>query len=185
MSDVRIGQTELFLPQIIFHKLSFIPCLYCVKSLVENIVVIPVCLRSKPCVYLIVRHIFLTLKCLKVCKNVIYVCTLLQWGLYGRDSVSNHQPHDFLLNRLFRCRSKKTSKLGVTGLCAGISPGTGEFPAQMASNSENVCIWWRHHNPSRCHLYFYVWTYILLLLFFLSSSTVFAHHCLPGNMFRS
>ena len=31
------------------------------------------------------------------------------------DGVSNHQPHDYLLNRLFRCRSKKTSKLRVTG----------------------------------------------------------------------
>ena len=27
----------------------------------------------------------------------------------------------------------------------GILPGTGEFPAQMASNAENVSIWWRHH----------------------------------------
>ena len=63
----------------------------------------------------------------------------------GRDSVSNHQPHDCLLNRLFRRRSKKTSKLRVTGLCAGNSPGTGEFPAQMASYAENVSIWWRHH----------------------------------------
>ena len=33
----------------------------------------------------------------------------------------------------------------VTGLCAGNSPGTGEFPGQMASNAENVSIWWRHH----------------------------------------
>ena len=41
---------------------------------------------------------------------------------------------------------KKTSKLRVTGLCAGNSPGTGEFPAQMASNAENVSIWWRHHD---------------------------------------
>ena len=40
---------------------------------------------------------------------------------------------------------KKTSKLCVTGLCAGNSPGTGEFPAQMASNAENGSIWWRHH----------------------------------------
>ena len=23
--------------------------------------------------------------------------------------------------------------------------GTGEFPAQMASNAENASIWWRHH----------------------------------------
>ena len=65
-----------------------------------------------------------------------------------RDSVSNHQPHDCLLNRLFRRRSKKTSRLRVTGLCVGNSPGTGEFPAQMASDAENVSIWWRHHEMS-------------------------------------
>ena len=69
----------------------------------------------------------------------------LQWRHNGRNSVSNHQPHDCLLNRLFRRRSKKISKLRVTGLCAGNSPGTGEFPAQMVSNAENVSIWWRHH----------------------------------------
>ena len=36
----------------------------------------------------------------------------LHWRHNGRDSVSYHQPHDCLLNRLFRRRSKKTSKLG-------------------------------------------------------------------------
>ena len=41
--------------------------------------------------------------------------------------------------------SKETSKLRVTGLWEGNSPVTGEFPAQMASNAENVSIWWRHH----------------------------------------
>ena len=50
-----------------------------------------------------------------------------------------------IVYRLFRRRSKKTSQLRVTGLCAGNSPGTDEFPAQMASNAENVSIWWRHH----------------------------------------
>ena len=63
----------------------------------------------------------------------------------GHDCVSNHQPHDCLLNRIFRRRSKKISKLRVTGLCVVNSPETGEFPAQMASNAENVSIWWRHH----------------------------------------
>ena len=53
-----------------------------------------------------------------------------------RDGVSNHQPRDYLLNRLFRRRSKKTSKLRVTGLCAENSPVTGEFPAQRAINAE-------------------------------------------------
>ena len=69
----------------------------------------------------------------------------LQWRHNGRGSVSNHQPHDCLLNRWFRRRSKKTSKLRVTGICAGNSPVTGEFPTQRASNTENVSIWWRHH----------------------------------------
>ena len=75
----------------------------------------------------------------------------LRWRHNGPDSVSNHQPHHCLLNCLFRHRSKKTSKLRVTGLCAGNSPGTGEFPAQMASNAENVSIWWRHHVSNGCH----------------------------------
>ena len=69
----------------------------------------------------------------------------LQWRHNERGGVSNHQPHDCLLNGLFGRRSKKTSKLRVTGLCAGNSPVTGEFPAQRASNAENVFIWWRHH----------------------------------------
>ena len=73
----------------------------------------------------------------------------VQWRHNGRDNVSNHQPHDCLLNRLLRRRSKKASKLRVTCFCAGNSPGTGEFPAQMASNAENISIWWRHHLTSK------------------------------------
>ena len=69
----------------------------------------------------------------------------LRWRHNDHAGVSNHQPRGCLLNRLFRRKSKKTSKLRVTGLCAGNSPGTGEFPAQMASYAENVSIWWRHH----------------------------------------
>ena len=78
----------------------------------------------------------------------------LQWHHTGRDGVSKHQPHECLLNRLFRHRSKKTSKRGVTGLCAGNSPVTGEFPAQMASNAENVSIWWRLHDNYAKQVYF-------------------------------
>ena len=68
-----------------------------------------------------------------------------QWHHNERDGVSNHQPYDCLLGRLFRHRSKKTSKLRLTGLCEGDSPVTDEFPAQRASNVENISIWWRHH----------------------------------------
>ena len=69
----------------------------------------------------------------------------LQWRHNGRDGVSNHEPRDCLLNRVYRRRSKKTSKLRITGLCAWNSPVTGESRTQMTSNEENVSIWWRHH----------------------------------------
>ena len=46
----------------------------------------------------------------------------------------------------FRRRWKKKSKLRVTGICAGNSSETGQFPAQRTSNAENVSISWRHHN---------------------------------------
>ena len=69
----------------------------------------------------------------------------LEWRHNERDCVSKHRSPDCLVNRLFRRRSKKTSKPRVTGLCAGSSPVAGEFPAQRASNTENVSIWWRHH----------------------------------------
>ena len=68
----------------------------------------------------------------------------LQWRHNERDGVSNHQTHDCLLNRLFRRRSKKTSKPRVTGLCVGNSSVTGGFPSQRVSNAENVSIWWLH-----------------------------------------
>ena len=72
----------------------------------------------------------------------------LKWHHNERDGVSCHQPHDCLLNRLFRHKWKKTSKLRFTGLCAGKSQVTGEFPAQKASYAENVSTWWRHHGQA-------------------------------------
>ena len=44
----------------------------------------------------------------------------LQWRHNERSGVSHHQPHECLPN--------------------------GLFPAQMASNAENVSIWRRHHD---------------------------------------
>ena len=69
----------------------------------------------------------------------------LQWRHNCSDGVLNHQPHDCFPNRYIQRRSKKISKLRVTGICAGNSPVTGEVPVQMDSNAENVSIWWRHH----------------------------------------
>ena len=54
----------------------------------------------------------------------------LVWDSHKSDviiGVSNHQPHLGLLNRLSRRRSKRTSKLRVTGLCEGKSSVAGEL----------------------------------------------------------
>ena len=73
------------------------------------------------------------------------VALSLEWRHDEPDGVSNQQPHDCLLNRSFGRRSQNTSKLHVTGFCAGNSQVTGEFPAQRASNPENVSICWRQY----------------------------------------
>ena len=39
---------------------------------------------------------------------------------------------------------QRKHQLRVSGLF--VFTGTGEFPAQMASNAENASIWWRHHD---------------------------------------
>ena len=68
-----------------------------------------------------------------------------QWRQDERDCVSNHRRLACLLSCLLMRRSKKISKLCVTGLCEGNSRVTGEFLAQRASNADNVSIWWRHY----------------------------------------
>ena len=103
-------------------------------------------------------------------KCTALVSLPLQWCNNGRDNVLNHQPHDCLPNRLFRRRSTKTSKLFVIGFCAGNSPVTDGFPAQMASNAGNIFIWWRHRGVSlclivmstHCSLSYYMWNDLLV-----------------------
>ena len=82
------------------------------------------------------------------------VCSIMQ---NEYDSISNHQHLDYFLNRLLGCRSKKTSKLHITGLCEGNSPVTSEFPTQRASNAENVSIWWRLHANWTSMVGVYAW----------------------------
>ena len=52
-----------------------------------------------------------------------------------------------LFNHLFRRRSKKTSKLRVTGLCEGNPSITSGLPSQRPSDVENASIWRCHHGP--------------------------------------
>ena len=55
----------------------------------------------------------------------------LRWRHNDHAGVSNHQPHGCLLHRLFRRRWNKTSKLRVTGFCAGNSPDKGPVTRKM------------------------------------------------------
>ena len=94
--------------------------------------------------YINSRFLFLSLLSISMVLRMTNRYLSLQWRYNDHDSVSNHQPHGCLLNRLFRRRSKKTYIKAPRHwpLCGEF---TGEFPARMASYAENVSIWWRHH----------------------------------------
>ena len=87
--------------------------------------------------------------------SLLYPRTTLLWRHNGHDVVSNHQPHGCLLNRLFRRRPKKTSKLRVTGLCVGNSPGPVNSPHEGPVT--------RKVFPSDDVIMIHLWRNILLL----------------------
>ena len=109
-----------------------------------------------------------------------YVCMVfvsLQWRHNDHDNVANHQPHGCLLNHLFRRRSKKTSKLRVTGLCVGKSPGPVNsphkgpvtrkmFPFDYVIMSTLAACWPLHHSHSPLRycagLFFRLWDWLTL-----------------------
>ena len=82
---------------------------------------------------LVIQHLYIEMAPFpaELCANILsssfmfFVHQSLQWHHNGRDSVSNRQPHDCLLNCLFRHRSK--------------------IPHTKASDPEKVSIWWHHH----------------------------------------
>ena len=84
----------------------------------------------------------------------------LQWRHNERDGVSNHQPRHCLLNRLFRHRSKQTSKLHVTGVWEGWpvnSPHKGPVTRKMFPFDDVIMCgklkWtWTWTSPSKCHI---------------------------------
>ena len=84
-------------------------------------------LRNGDIWYIKIRNVLDYFCCRGPCPHT------LQWRLNELEDVSNQQPHDRLLNHLFMRRSKKTSKLRVTGLCGENTPVTDEFPAQRAA----------------------------------------------------
>ena len=68
-----------------------------------------------------------------------------------RDGVSNLQPDECLLNRLFKAQIIENIKALLHWPLGG--KFTGDFPAQMASNVENVSIWWRHNFASSSSIF--------------------------------
>ena len=106
-------------------------------------------------------------------KAVIVRTLLLEWSSFLGYKIKMFKTYiahysDVIMNRmasqitsvsivcncLFRCRSKKTSKLCITGLCVGNPPVTGIFPSHRTRNAENVSIW-------RCHHVITLTTYLL------------------------
>ena len=89
----------------------------------------------------------------------------LYWRHNELDGVSNNERVDCMLNPLFRCRSKKTSKLHVFGLCEGNPLVTGGFPSQRASNTEkllfdDIIMWPLIKYPVLCTKFLLWWLWI-------------------------
>ena len=71
-----------------------------------------------------------------------YSCrATLQWRHNERDGVPNHRRLDGLFNHFFRRRSKKRSKLCVTGLCEGNSPVTSPHKGPVARKMLMTSSW--------------------------------------------
>ena len=81
---------------------------------------------------------------------------IIFWSLKWRHNngyiVWNHWRLYYLLSRLLRRRSKKTSTIRGTGFCGENSPATGDFSAHRTSDAETISIWWRHHVMHRCNI---------------------------------
>ena len=101
----------------------------------------------------------------------------LQWRHNERHGVSNYQHIGCFLSRLSRPRSKKTSKLRVTGLCEWRRPVTAGFPSQRASNTGNVFICWRFNVLS-------IWQHSLEIHWENRITVLLMMTLVNGNIFR-
>ena len=84
------------------------------------------------------KHIF---------KIATQMARTLRWRSIRHGGVSNRQPHlTIVYSTVYSgADQRKHQSSASLAFVRGNSPGTGEFPAQMASNAENISIWWRHH----------------------------------------
>ena len=84
---------------------------------------------------------------------VLYAMTLyIAMTSPERHVVSNHRSFDCLFNSLCWPTTKKHQKFASLAICEGNSLVSGEFPAQIASDPENISIWWRHHDYGPCYI---------------------------------
>ena len=74
----------------------------------------------------------------------------LRWRLNERHGVSNRRRLDALLNPLFRCWSKKTSKLRVTGLCDGGFTGNSPHRVSVTRKIFQIDYVVMHQWPKHC-----------------------------------
>ena len=86
-----------------------------------------------------------------------WIWTLL-WHHNELAGVSNHQPRDCLFNVYSRADQTKNIKAPRHWPFCGEFTGTGEFPAQRASNAANVSIWWRHHENDHYTMSPFCWS---------------------------
>ena len=77
-------------------------------------------------------------------KRITNITVTSQWARWRRKSLTWR----LFTQPFIQARIKENIKARVTGLFAGNSPTTGEFHSQMASNAENVSIWWCHQDSS-------------------------------------
>ena len=92
-----------------------------------------------------------------MCHQRCHECTqpdLLTYPMHYSDVIMSSTASQFIgvlivCSTLFGYRSKKISKLNVTGLCEGNPPVATGFPSQRTSDAENVFVWWRHHFEER------------------------------------
>ena len=89
--------------------------------------------------------LYISCVCVYLCLYVrIYITVTSWWPLWRLKS-----PASPLFTQSFiQTQIKENIKAPRRWPLCGNSPGTGEFPAQMASNVENISIWWHHHGLS-------------------------------------
>ena len=87
---------------------------------------------------------------LPAADNITWVPAITsQWRHNEGGGISTHQPHDCLLNRLFRRRSKKHRSSASLAFVWGIQRWPVNSPQKGPVTRKNVSIWWRHHDHRR------------------------------------